>query len=68
VLASHLAEWAARAEPADRGAQALKRDVYSKRMDGAESFMAQNIFRAAMNEARAALGEEPVVPSGSVSL
>src|SRR5215831_17566472 len=40
VLASHLAEWATRAEPADRNTQALKRDVYARRMTEAESFMA----------------------------
>ena len=68
VLASHLAEWATRAEPADRGAQALKRDVYARRMDEAQSFMAQGIFRAAMNEARTALGEEAVNPSSALSL
>jgi alkyl sulfatase BDS1-like metallo-beta-lactamase superfamily hydrolase len=68
VLASHLAEWATRGEPADRGAQALKRDVYARRMEEAESFMAQGIFRAAMNEARTALGEDPVNPSAALSL
>ena len=49
-------------------AQRLKRDVYARRMEQAESFMAQNIFRAAMNEARAALGEEPVNPSSALSI
>jgi alkyl sulfatase BDS1-like metallo-beta-lactamase superfamily hydrolase len=68
VLASHLAEWAARAAPVERGAQTLKRDVYARRMDEAESFMAQGIFRAAMNEARTALGEDPVNPSAALSL
>jgi len=68
VLASHLAEWATRAEPTDGAAQRLKRDVYARRMEQAESFMAQNIFRVAMNEARAALGEEPVNPSSSLSI
>jgi len=50
VVASHLAEWATRAEPTDCLAQAVKRAVYTKRMEQAESFMAQNIFRATMNE------------------
>jgi alkyl sulfatase BDS1-like metallo-beta-lactamase superfamily hydrolase len=68
VLASHLAEWATRADPVDRSTQALKRDVYARRMDEAESFMAQGIFRAAMNEARTALGEDPVNPSAALSL
>jgi len=68
VLASHLAEWAARAEPGDRGAQTLKRDVYAKRVEEAESFMAQGIFRAAMNEARTALGEAAINPSSALSL
>ena len=68
VLASHLAEWAARAEPEDRSAQALKRDVYARRLEDAESFMAQSIFRAAMNEARTALGEDPINPSSAIAL
>jgi alkyl sulfatase BDS1-like metallo-beta-lactamase superfamily hydrolase len=68
VLACHLAEWATRAEPADRGAQALKRDVYARRMEEAESFMAQSIFRAAMNDARTALGEDPLHPSAAIAL
>jgi glyoxylase-like metal-dependent hydrolase (beta-lactamase superfamily II) len=67
VLASHLAEWATRAEPADPGALALKRDVYAKRLAEAEAFMAQGIFRAAMNEARTALGQDPL-PSPAISL
>jgi alkyl sulfatase BDS1-like metallo-beta-lactamase superfamily hydrolase len=58
-LAAHVAEWATRAEPADRGAQELKRDVYAKRLDEEPSLMAQGIYRAAMNDARRALGEEP---------
>ena len=68
VLASHLAEWATRALPVDRSAQALKRDVYARRMEEVESFMAQGIFRAAMNEARTALGEDAVNPSSALSL
>ena len=57
VLASHLAEWATRAAPENRDAQALKRDVYERRLFQARSLMAQGIFRAAMNDARQALGE-----------
>ena len=63
VMASHVAEWAARAAPDDRNAQEFKRDVYAKRIEEASSLMAQGIFRAAMNDARAALGEEPITPS-----
>jgi alkyl sulfatase BDS1-like metallo-beta-lactamase superfamily hydrolase len=56
---AHLAEWATRAEPSNRAAQELKRDVYAALVAGAESLMARGIFRAAMNDAERALGEEP---------
>ena len=59
MLASHVAEWATRAAPADRAAQELKRDVYARRLGDAEALMAQGIFRAAMHDAQRALGEEP---------
>ena len=59
VLAAHVAEWAARAAPAERAAQELKRDVYQRRLAEESSLMAQGIYRAAMNDARAALQEEP---------
>ncbi len=59
-LAAHLAEWATRAAPEDRAAQALKRDVYAARVAAERSLMARGIFRAAMNDARRALGEEPL--------
>jgi glyoxylase-like metal-dependent hydrolase (beta-lactamase superfamily II) len=59
ALASHLAEWATRAAPKDVGAQELKRDVYARRLQEEPSLMAQGIYRAAMNDARKALGEEP---------
>ena len=62
VLAAHLAEWAVRAEPANRAAQELKRDVYAQRLREEPSLMAQGIYRAAMNDARRALGEEPLAP------
>lgn len=65
VLAAHLAEWATRAEPADRAAQELKRDVYAQRLCEEPSLMAQGIYRAAMNDARQALGEEPLAPDFS---
>lgn len=58
VLASHVAEWATRAAPDDRNAQTLKRDVYARRLAEAGALMAQGIFRAAMNDAKRALGEE----------
>jgi alkyl sulfatase BDS1-like metallo-beta-lactamase superfamily hydrolase len=59
TTAAHLAEWAARADPASREAQTFKRDVYARRLDEAESLMARGIFRAAMHDAELALGEEP---------
>jgi len=59
TAATHLAEWATRAAPVDRDAQAFKRDVYARRLDEAESLMARGIFRAAMHDAQRALGEEP---------
>jgi glyoxylase-like metal-dependent hydrolase (beta-lactamase superfamily II) len=61
TLAAHLAEWATRAAPADSGAQALKRDVYARRLADERALMAQGIYRAAMNDARVALGEAPVI-------
>jgi glyoxylase-like metal-dependent hydrolase (beta-lactamase superfamily II) len=60
-LAAHLAEWATRAAPADPGAQALKRDVYARRLAEERALMAQGIYRAAMNDARQALGEPPEI-------
>jgi len=68
VMAAHLAEWATRADPANRTAQMLKRDVYEQRLADAQALMAQGIFRAAMNEARQALGEESTPPSPFLSL
>lgn len=64
VLAAHLAEWATRAAPGDRAAQELKRDVYAHRLREESSLMAQGIFRAAMNDARRALGEPPDSTAG----
>ena len=65
ALAAHLAEWATRAVPEDIEAQRLKRDVYARRLGATEALMAQGIFRAAMNDARAALGEAPQRPAGA---
>jgi glyoxylase-like metal-dependent hydrolase (beta-lactamase superfamily II) len=59
ALAAHCAEWATRAAPDDLDAQRLKRDVYQSRLAEERALMAQGIYRAAMNDARAALGEEP---------
>jgi len=58
-LAAHCAEWATRAAPHDLDAQRLKRDVYARRLGEERALMAQGIYRAAMNDARAALEEEP---------
>ena len=70
ATASHLAEWATRAEPSNRDGQALKRDVYAARLAGAESLMARGIFRAAMHDAQRVLGEEPtqVIETKGMSL
>jgi glyoxylase-like metal-dependent hydrolase (beta-lactamase superfamily II) len=64
VMAAHVAEWASRAAPDDRAAQAFKHDVYARRLSEAESLMAQGIYRAAMNEAKQALGEPPESTAG----
>lgn len=68
MLAAHLAEWATRAEPGDPGAQALKRDVYARRLVEEPSLMGRGIYRAAMNDARQALGEEAVPAPRTVFL
>lgn len=58
VMAAHLAEWATRAAAGDRAAQELKRDVYAARLGEEPSLMAQGIYRAARNDAAAALKEK----------
>jgi glyoxylase-like metal-dependent hydrolase (beta-lactamase superfamily II) len=68
TLAAHLAEWATRASPRDRDAQVLKRDVYRARLEAEANLMAQGVFRAAMNDARAALGEECLMRPGHAAL
>ncbi len=55
AMAAHLAEWATRAEPGNRSAQELKRDVYGARLREEPSLMAQGIFRAARNDAKQVL-------------
>ena len=68
ALAAHLPEWATRAAPEGIEAPRLKRDAYARRREEAEAVMAKGIFRAAMNDARAALGEAPQRPAGPVTL
>lgn len=58
VIAAHLAEWATRADPSDLEAQALKRDVYDRRLEEEPCLMGQGIYRATANDAKVALGEE----------
>jgi glyoxylase-like metal-dependent hydrolase (beta-lactamase superfamily II) len=60
-MAAHCADWATQAAPADGEAQALKRDVYRRLTDEAEALMARGIYRAAMQDAQRALGEEPTL-------
>ena len=64
VMATHVAEWATRAAPDDHAAQTLKRDVYARRLREAEALIAQGIYRAAMNDAKVALGEAPESGAG----
>ena len=67
-MAAHVAEWASRGAPEDHGAQALKRDVYEAQMTATKNLMAQGIYRGAMNEARAVLGEERAQRAGGATL
>jgi hypothetical protein len=46
----------------------LKRDVYERRIAATGNLMAQGIYRGAMNEARAALGEERTERPGAFTL
>jgi len=55
TMAAHLAEWATRADATNRAAQELKSDAYNKRLHDEPSLMAQGIYRAARNDARAVL-------------
>ena len=66
-LACHFAEWATRAAPEAEAAQSLKRDVYASRLTAADSLMEQGIYRATMNDARIALGQEPEVSERGLS-
>lgn len=56
-LACHLAEWAQLAAPADRAANEVVRDLFTKRAEAEMSLMARNIFRAAVKRATEGLGE-----------
>jgi hypothetical protein len=61
-MACHVAEWATHGHPEDAPAQELKRDAYRERLATARETMTQGIYRAAMNDAAVALGEEPAAP------
>ena len=61
-MACHVAEWATEGHPDDVAAQELKRDAYKARLATARETMTQGIYRAAMNDAIKALGEEPEAP------
>ncbi len=62
-MACHVAEWATQGHPEDVAAQELKRDAYAQRLGTARETMTKGIYRAALNDARVALGQEPVAPS-----
>ncbi len=68
VMAAHVAEWATRADPASADAQALKRDVYDRRLSEELSLMGKGIYRAAANDARTVLGEAGLPPQTTLSL
>ena len=61
-LACHHADWASEAEPDNTAAQAFKRDAYEARMNAEKSLMSRGIFRNTANEARKALGQDPLPP------
>ena len=67
-MAAHVAEWASRGAPESLEAQALKRDVYDAQIAATKNLMAQGIYRGAMNEARAVLGEERTQRAGGATL
>lgn len=62
-MACHVAEWVTQGHPEDVAAQELKRDAYAQRLGTARETMTKGIYRAALNDARVALGQEPVAPS-----
>jgi len=55
ILACHLAEWAALAEPTNRDAQQCVVDVFTKRSESEISLMGRGIFNHAVRRAQAAL-------------
>lgn len=62
--ALHLTEWAVAAAPDAADAQALERDACAQALAAAPNVMTQGVYRGAMNEARAALGEELLFREG----
>lgn len=56
VMACHVAEWAAMADPADRRAQECVRDVFRARAEQEVSLMGRGIFMHAVRTAEKALG------------
>ncbi len=67
-MACHVAEWAVRVAPDDVASLELKRDAYEKRGEATGNLMAQGIYRGAMNEALAALGQERAQRTAKFSL
>ena len=58
ALAAHLADWAVAAEPAHRGAHAVRAEIYEARAAGAAALMTRGIFTAAARESRERAGPE----------
>lgn len=59
VMACHVAEWAALADPTNAAAQECVRDVFTARAKGEVSLMGRGIFMHAVRRAEAALTIEP---------
>jgi alkyl sulfatase BDS1-like metallo-beta-lactamase superfamily hydrolase len=55
-IASHLADWAAEAEPESREAHALRAEVYTRRTLAETSTMSRGVFGAAARESRTKAG------------
>jgi alkyl sulfatase BDS1-like metallo-beta-lactamase superfamily hydrolase len=51
AMACHLADWVLKADPEDREAWQLWRDLFQARADSEGNFMARNVFRGAVHEA-----------------
>jgi len=56
-LACHLVEMAADAAPGDRAVHEIRADIYTKRRSEASSLMARGIYRGAVRESQAIIGE-----------